>query len=421
MFEFDLEIKHSKPLPISSSVPDIFKNIDSDESLPYIDEMVEDSDFKVAEVKEVDNFQTFPTKRIKVSSKHRNKYRRELIARYSMLADVDKCKKMAYYNWIEQSVFNEDSGSGVEYLATFLGTAGHALVEHIHLTNNFKMGYDEKVEMVTTIALEEYEKGKDRLAKTINIENAEDNLLTRVLDIVALIDKYCAMPRNRDFYATNIEQNFTMVVDVKEFFKDSNRPVDLIYITGTIDQIGKYRSTGETATRDLKFRDNALRPSKFELQINKQLVLYSSAMKYGFPTCDACKPKYETNPVNMERIVVFDGQCENCRKLNGTEKWPDEHSQLRELIWMRDLETYKRAYKGKKKGDTRGPCLYTYENSSRFLDKYLYEMIDSFCNFMAGDNARNPGDHCNMWCNRKRECISELNEIDNVKLFNIEV
>lgn len=334
------------------------------------------------------------------------RYRRETIARSSLLSSLDKCRKMAFYEYVEQS----DSVSGRSYVATFLGTGGHKLIEIIHKEKRFDMEIDEQMEIIEREAMNQFESEHYNLNSNVDRDKVREQMEINTLEIVQLIDRYKNIQRNKEVVITNFEQKFVIPL----LYKTKNREPELIYLIGTIDQIGYYLN-GELAIRDLKFRDNSYRPSDFEIELMKQLIIYSVALKRGYPICEACEPKYSIDINTGQREVVFNGICKKCSDKIGTKEWPSKYPDIRELIWMKDLNKYKRNYKSRKKGDFYGKCIYTKVCYPQMLERYFFEMIQTIRFFLDGHFERTPGDHCNMWCSRKSDCFDELKQFNPVQ------
>lgn len=363
----------------------------------------------------------------------------QLFFRQSFIADFLTCGKMAYFSWIEESD-TEDFG----FFSAHLGTAGHDVIYNMHRERNFNIDLAsmmDRFDQAFRKALESSDR-QPKLSPKYESINAE--LAAKMPEYLNLLDGYQKHPINQKFYSTIHEQSFVLQVD-------SKRPgVPPYLFTGTIDQGGVY-DDGTFVLRDIKFRDNAFKPSGTKLALDIQITLYAAAMLAGYPACRVCSPKYVTDPITLERTLHYDGPCASCQALIGTKAWPRQCPERCEIIWMKDFTRYekdqhdqyiinKEAAKipnpaggrgkvyprnklnpewqtGHKKGEYKGKCFLTTHRAPAQL-KVLMEDIVRVCDAIRrGEFYRRPGEHCSFWCKFQEACSSGIRaKVDDEKL-----
>lgn len=351
----------------------------------------------------------------------------ELFFRQSMIKDILTCPQMALYSWVLNIEESEP------WMAAILGTAGHEVIRHMHENSEFDLGYLELLELFNEYFDEEVEKLSKLPKLAAGCESLEEERDSKSNKYIELLEGYQVNEKNRDFRSTINEQRFALVIDNPA---DADHP---FIFTGQIDQAGFY-DDGTFALRDIKFRDNAFRPSRVEFDIDIQMTIYACALRFGNPACEKCKPRYEEDAFGLNKKLVYDGPCEECRKKGGTHRWPRKFAERCELIWMRDFETYKKdqyqkvivdknlpkvksehsnrkVYQkvtnpkwvdGYKKGDMKGPgFIRTYRTPTQI--NVMMSDVLRICNkIRSGEFWRNPGNHCNFWCKFQEHCRKGL-------------
>ena len=318
-------------------------------------------------------------------------------------------------------------------LAAFLGTAGHEVIYRIHKERRLdicKMWLGEAFEDAFHKAIQ---KEPDRVpTPKVGYENITDQFQSEMPFYVELLKNYQAHPQNKEFHSTIHEQHFVLKIDNPA---EGSPPY---LICGTIDQAGYY-SDGRFVLRDIKFRDNAFKYSRRELDLNIQLTTYATALKYGLPSCDTCKPYYQDGSIDptvqgessgtMTKKLVYNGPCPACTKKIGTPEWPLIVPERCEMVWMydleprrkdefdqyvmrRDLPKIKNAYQrsinpewagGAKAGDPKGECfLRTYRPLSR-IQAFMDDILRVCDQIRQGVFYRLPSKNCN-WCSQFDIC-----------------
>lgn len=350
-----------------------------------------------------------------------------LYYRQSMINDYLTCPNLMLYKWIIGHTEDDT------FFAAILGTAGHSVIEEIHLTKRFETSYMDMLTIFIAqvqVALASSEVPPRIAAKYATI-SAQCNAVAP--EYVQMIQGYCEDPENQKFHCTVIEQKFAL--EIKDEFGRT------FIFTGTIDQGGFY-GDGSFALRDIKFRADAFRPGKFQIALDLQLSLYAYALRYGNPCCEVCKPAYA-----MDGTLTYTGPCDTCKAKIGTSAWPRLVAERTELIWMRDYtkrgkDEYakfdtsdtekeynpvtKRMNKkkvlnekwvhGYKKGDRKGPGRILTERSEAFLQVHIADILRVCGMIRDGRFYRKSGPHCNMWCKFREPCMQmveqDVEEID---------
>jgi len=360
----------------------------------------------------------------------------KMFFRQSFLKDYTTCPKMAYYKWVQES--DQESSS---FFAAHMGTAGHEVIFHMHENRVFDYDTFSLLEMLEVAFNKSINAPGPPIAIGKNYSSVKEQFDDIAMEYVSFLEGYQAHPHNQTFVSTIHEQPFVLEVIDKTLAADPSTEAQSRYLfTGTIDQ-GGYYEDGVFALRDIKFRDNAFRPSFAEFNLDKQMTIYAAALAFGKPSCDACRPSYVTHPETLETDVVYNGPCEKCSKIIGTPRWPTKIPERCELIWMRDFERIdKDQYEqyvidntqekvanpkgkgpkvfprvlnpkwvdGKKKGDYKGKCfLVTYRPAPR-LSALLSDVIMICNSIRKGEFYRTPGEQCANFCRFADQCMTEL-------------
>lgn len=309
---------------------------------------------------------------------------------------------MALYRWV-LNIQTEKT-----FLAATLGTAGHTVIEHLHKQKKFNYSYIDLLELFELSFNDALKNESTPPPISVNSDSLQEDFEKKSPEYVEMLEGYQASRQNRDFFVALHEQSFVLPVRLKTRNEDTgiltiDESVPPLLFTGTMDQGGVYMD-GVTALRDIKFRDNAFKPSKAKFDLDIQMTIYATAMAYGHPVCKNCKPRFEEEEFIGDKKLVYDGPCSDCMSLEESPSWPSAFPQRCELVWMRDYERYKRNYKGKKKGDFKGSgFLLTYRRPRTV--KVLMSDIIRICELVRnGQFYRNPGSHCDFWCGYKEHC-----------------
>jgi hypothetical protein len=329
---------------------------------------------------------------------------KNLIFRQSLIDDIMVCPKMAAYRHLYS--FSSISESGLDtpesmtQMAAILGSAGHDVIELLHKKGRLDYEMFELLEMFSDAYYSRIEKNGVEPIPSPSYDSHEEEFDAKMIDYAAFISGYQKYHRElrHKFISSMHEQQFVMAAIHRN---------EQYLIYGTIDQVGAY-TDGTTTMRDIKFRQNAFKPNYVSLHLKPQLFIYASALRYGVPACDVCKPTYIEDVATMTREISYNGPCEACRKKIKTPEWPCKFPNVCELVWMRDFETYNKAYRGKKAGEFKGKGLYkTFYTQARMTD-YLSYALDWCHLFRHGYMPRHPGEACSFWCSYKDRCMSEL-------------
>lgn len=351
----------------------------------------------------------------------------QLFFRQSFLGDYLTCPHMSMYRWIY----------GIEeeqpFFAAVLGTAGHEVIFQMHQNRKFNYDYLTLLDMFC----QAFEKQIAKMAHLPRLGKGFDTWQQQLAecapDYVAMLEGYQEDEKNQSFFSLLHEQAFVLEVKVPQYEKP-------LLFTGQMDQVGVYED-GTFALRDIKFRDNAYRPSRTEFDLNIQMTVYAAALRYGQPVCEACRPRYEEVEFMGRKELVYEGPCLKCSEMIGKPNaWPRRFAEQCELIWMRDYERYKKDeyskeitdkslpkvksattnrkvfatvpnpkwINGYKAGDYKGPrFIPTYRKPDMLLT--LMEDVVQLCEeIRSGVFYRNPGDHCNNWCKFKEKCLAGM-------------
>lgn len=347
---------------------------------------------------------------------------------------------MALYGWILNTT------PSAPFFSAVLGTAGHAVIEHFHTQKTWELPKLEILDLFT--------KAFDvELAKLMNLDQplpdvpaGYDSIVMamagKASDYVNMLDGYQRHPKNREFHCLMAEQSFTLEIPAID---DQGNPIILAdgtpsppyLFTGMLDQFGVY-GDGTSSLRDIKFRDNAFRPTRDEFNLNIQITIYATALAYGNPSCGNCKPRYIKKDIfDLSPILSYDGPCAQCKAKIGTPKWPRNYAQRCELVWMHDfdlhtknqyVETVKdkvnkvfnpatgkmrqadvpnpKFFEGYKIGDYKGPGFIRTYRDDRELDLFISDILRVCDQIRQGHFHRRPGDHCNFWCKFKEQCTN---------------
>jgi len=360
----------------------------------------------------------------------------QIYFRQSFIQDYLVCPYMAMSRWLGSA---EERQS---YLAAYLGTAGHEVIYRIHQERRLDVDRLWLAEAFESAFLSAIQKEPDRVpTPKPGYDTIMDQFQAEMPFYVELLKNYQLHPRTKEFHSTIHEQSFVLQIPNH----DPSQPAYLF--TGTIDQAG-FENSGSFLLRDIKFRDTAFKYSRRELDLNVQMTVYSAALKYGHPSCDACKPRYELSDptqgngeddpscIGMAyQRCVYNGPCEACKAKIGTPQWPVMLPERCEMVWMFDLEprktnehpefitrkdlpkvtnpaTGRKVYReepnpefstGKKIGDPKGDCfLRTYRPSSR-IQAFLEDILRVCDQIRNGVFFRLPSKNCN-WCTQYDIC-----------------
>lgn len=323
----------------------------------------------------------------------------QLVFRQSLLQDYFTCPQQALYRYIY------GLESEYSYFAAFLGTAGHAVIDTMHKNRKFDYTWTALQKMFVNAFNEAIEQS-DQLPKlNKGFTSVSQQLWSVLADYLEMIRNYQQDENNQKFNAVFFEQAFAM--ELENPFDSSGNGKPFLF-TGQIDQGGFY-DNGLFALRDLKFRDNAFKPSKIELKLSTQGVIYSLAAKYGNPVCDACRPRYDINPLTQEKVLEYDGPCDSCKEIaNDKYKWPSRTPDKWELMWMRDYQPLKRGTKGKKKGDLRGPGCHSITIDEANAHARLEDVLRACQSIRSGAFYRRPSSYCNSFCHWREPCLNAI-------------
>lgn len=361
--------------------------------------------------------------------------------RQSMINDYLTCPLMMMFRWVMALPSQQAWAAG------FLGTAGHKVVEEMHKQKDFEMPREK----IKHIFMDEFTSAVRKHLLTTNMpeENMSkynNDLMANLEDYVDILNGYQNDPINREFNLTVIEQDFVVII-----YDSTGKPY---VFTGTIDQAG-YKNNGTFAVRDMKFRAAAFRPSHIEVYLSLQLSLYTYALIFGNPCCDACRPKQVINS-DGEVAIDYKGPCDKCRRKIGTGFWPKLAATESTYIWMKDYMPRKKDefakmikdpkkvrvlnpktkkmgireivnpkwYNGYKKGDKSGKVFLTSQRPMEFLVVQMADLMRITSQISNGQFFRRPGSHCNQWCSFLQQCrdgldgkvneLVELNILENV-------
>ena len=337
---------------------------------------------------------------------------KNLIFRQSLTNDIMSCPKMASYRWIFEfkDELNEYGEPKVPYMATLLGTAGHAVIEAMHKEKKFDFELVELMEMFQAAALEALEEYPIEPKISKGYDSVEDEIEMKAIEYAEFIEGYQMKHRKLKpkLIVTMFEQEFVLPVEYNN---------EIYIFNGTLDQAGIYADKRFTL-RDLKFRDNAFKPNYVKLQLSHQMIIYSAALKYGVPCCKKCKPRYNEDSATFTRDIEYDGPCESCTAKIGTHEWPQVFPSVCELVWLKDFSILQRASRGRKKGDFKGKGIYEMYIKRDKIKNYMQDVLKWCHAFKNGLHPRNPGEMCIMFCDYKNQCLQELRS-ENINSENI--
>lgn len=348
---------------------------------------------------------------------------RNLHFRQSFVKDYLTCPQMSLYRWILQ--LEQEA----PWMAGFLGTAGHEVIFQMHEQKKFDYSY---IDMVSAFqdAFDQALDDSDELPRIGgNYDSIEEQFADVSMEYINMLRGYQSDKQHSQFMSTIHEQKFTMEIE------------GLIF-TGMIDQAGYYED-GTFVLRDIKFRQEAFRPSRVEFDLDIQMTTYAAGLKYGNPSCEECSPRH-----NPDGELVYNGPCDSCASKIGTPAWPRKYAERCEMIWMRDYERRKKDQhskmikdpnkgkvinpktgreviqdvinpkweKGYKKGDFKGPGIIKTARSPSMIDVFMSDIIRIVELIRNGEFYRNPGKQCNFWCQYREQCVRgaelEVQELD---------
>lgn len=362
----------------------------------------------------------------------------QLYYRQSMISDYLTCPQMALYRWVLGMEEEEP------FFAAVLGTAGHEVIYHMHTRRRYDYKYTELMDMFCRAFGKEIKKLDVLPAIAPKYDSWKEQLAAHAPTYVQMLQGYQSNRINKEFHSTMHEQQFVLVV------KDEETGDEYLY-TGTLDQGGVY-DDGVYAMRDIKFRDDAYRPNRLELDLNIQITVYSAALTYGNPACWECRPKYaEQEYDSIKRALRYDGPCDECKKKIGTPKWPRRVPERCEIVWMRDYLTYQKdqyakevvdkttkvksaktgrlVYKritnpqwveGYKAGDQRGPGVIKTYRTRESIDILMSDVLRICKDMRDAHFYRSPGSHCVQWCRHNQACKAGIElEIEDADLTDV--
>jgi hypothetical protein len=356
---------------------------------------------------------------------------KNLYYRQSMIKDYMDCPAMMLFRWILKHE-EEDN-----WMAAFLGTAGHKVIENMHIARKFDWSYVELTQQFLDAVADAISDSRTPPRIGAQFKTIKAQCESCAPEYVEMLTNYQKDETNQKFHATMLEQMFVLPL-VDEFGR-------AFLFTGTIDQAGVYWD-GRFALRDIKFRQNAFKPKFMELKLDIQLSLYSYALRHGYPSCSACAPQY-----TIEGELIYAGPCSNCEARIGTGSWPKLMAESCEIIWMRDYNTRKKdefaKYKtsetekeinpatgrlrkkqeinpqwitGYKIGDQIGTGHLKTSRTSEFLSVHISDILRLAGMIRDGRFYRKPSDKCNFWCKYTQPCQDGLEmEVEELDMYEI--
>jgi hypothetical protein len=335
---------------------------------------------------------------------------------------------MALYRW----VLNLDQAP--PFMAATLGTAGHAVAYRFHTSRRYDYSYMDILDMFE----EEFNKQlkKDKVYPTLptGCNTPEEAFSMKGPEYAKLLLGYQQHPRNHQFHSTFHEQSFVLEVPAPD---NSGAPY---LFTGQIDQ-GGYYDDGLLSIRDFKFRDNSLRPSKTELDLDIQATIYCTAVRYGKPACEQCRPRNVRDEILNTVTLQYDGPCEACQSKIGTPLWPMKFPNLFELIWMKDFDVHEKDQKeeyiidntqpkvpnpkgkgpkvfprirnpeynsGYKRGEFKGVGFMPTIRPPSVINLMMSDVLRLCDEIRQGVFFRRPSDTCNFMCKHRETCVKGM-------------
>lgn len=368
-----------------------------------------------------------------------------LFFRQSFLNDWLTCPQMALYRWV---LFQEDLPS---FFSALMGTAGHEVIYTMHTMRKYNYKESQLFEMFHENFLEAVRRDENPPPPGAKFDSLEDEFVAKAEPYIEMLDGYQRHDTTSQFISTMHEQQFVLLIKPNEIYPELPEWWPPFLFTGTIDQWGYGADTGNGLLRDMKFRDNALRPSYWQLDLDLQMTLYVKAIKDGYPACSKCKPRYiddesaKADPSGLyssgiQKLLVYNGPCDKCKDLIGTPQWPQVWTHECHLIWMQDFRKYKtnqyaetikdksRKVKaatsnrmvypeipnpkfddGYKKGDYRGEGIIKTARPPSKIAILLPEILRAAEMIRQGIFFRRPGPHCMSFCRFRTQCLDSLN------------
>lgn len=407
---------------------------------------------------------------------HALKQCNEIYFRQSLIKDYSNCPQQAMYRWIG------GQEQDFAYFAAYLGTAGHEVIFKIHEERRYARTQAEVESMENQKWLmDTFEnafwkevKVRDQQPRlSVHYNSVQEQLYAEMPWYMHILGSYQSHPQNHTFHSTIHEQSFVLIIPgriysdrqcTEEEVRSGGEAWKDYLFTGMIDQGGIYED-GTLALRDLKFRDNAFKPDRIQLDLDTQMTIYAAAMKYGWPACLKCKPVYEDQYDHTDgttlQVLRYNGPCETCAAKIGTPKWPQKFVERCELVWMWDFEQHKKDQyekviidnsggpaskvpnpKGKgpkvyprifnpqwndgyKMGDRKGKCFHRTYRSEAQMSVLMGDVLTLCDNIRKGVFFRRPSSNCRM-CAHQQACNlsikSAVQDIDfrNIKTFGTE-
>jgi hypothetical protein len=370
---------------------------------------------------------------------------KDLFFRQSFISDYMSCPQMSLYRWV-LSLEEEQP-----WFAGILGTAGHDVIFQMHEAGRYDYTYVELSNLFEEAFNKDIARQHTLPAIAKAFHSIDEEFSAKAPDYVRFLRGYQEHHKNQNFHSTLHEQNFVLVIPRDTSNEDSDSTTPIIF-TGIIDQLGYY-ADGTLAVRDIKFRDKAFRPGYTELSLNSQLTVYSAALRYGIPSCEKCKPSYQTDAHTGAKLnLVYNGPCDNCLKVYHSVNWPKRFPDIVELIWLRDFDRHTKDqyarfikdpdgikekspdtgrmrireipnpkyHEGYKEGDYVGPGFLTSSRTEAKTQVLMTDVVRLCEQIRAGAFYRKPSENCNFMCKYRTYCTNavelEVQEIDMTKV-----
>jgi len=154
---------------------------------------------------------------------------RGLHFRQSFIKDYLTCPKMSLYRWLLQ--LEEEQ----PFMAGYFGTAGHKVIEEMHVQRNFDMQYLEMMEIFEREFFKQIDEARTLPKLGSAYDSIHDQFDAMAPEYIELIQGYQAKEENAEFMSTIHEQLFTL-----EFTVEINGKEEVFFFTGQIDQGGFY-------------------------------------------------------------------------------------------------------------------------------------------------------------------------------------
>lgn len=344
-----------------------------------------------------------------------------------MITSYLECPQKAFYD----SVLKMEETA--PFFAAILGTAGHQVIFDAHATrkgDSLAIAYGTLSTQFADAFRDALNEAKKMPQIGEKFDSVDEVLQSKMPEYIQMISGYLQHKGNADFHSTLHEQLFVLQISCPEL---SDYP---FIFTGTIDQAG-YNNAGQVVLRDIKFRADNFKPGFTDLSLNHQLTIYAYALRHGVPACRVCRPTYDQSDFS----VVYNGPCDNCLALIGTNHWPQKYPQICQLVWMRDFlrrvkdehpreidDPKKRKVKspvtnrmvkmkvanpayidGYKAGDYKGQGLITTSRGPAALNVLMSDVLRAANSIRNAVFFRNPSkEKCGFWCRHKENCVKQI-------------